>query len=191
MIMENEKNLQRAQIRKIRNAMTADECAKKSRSITELFLGTDFYKSASTILFYLSAKNEADTFNAIKAALADGKKTAVPITDTKTNTLTLSYIDSLDCLKEGAFGILEPKLIIPCEDCDIDVAAVPGLVFDRNGGRIGYGKGYYDRLFCRLNAVKTALCYDFQLVERVCTEQHDVPMDFIITESEIVDCGKI
>lgn len=171
--------------------MSAAECAEKSAKVTERFLESEFYKNASVILFYLSAKNEVDTFSAISAALSSGKKVAVPITDTKTNTLTLSYLTGLDGLKEGAFGIFEPSEPIFCADDDIDTVVVPGIAFDRNGARIGYGKGYYDRLFDRVNGVKAAFCYDFQLVDNVCAEPHDVSMDFIITESEIIDCGKI
>ena len=66
------------------------------------------------------------------------------------------------------------------------VILVPGLAFDRNGGRMGFGKGYYDRLLESSNAVKIGLCYDFQILEKIPTESHDVPMNFVITEKEIL-----
>lgn len=175
-------------MRKIRNSLSQNEVMQKSLEILNRFVCSQLYKSSAVIMLYLSAKNEADTLKLAEKALADGKKVVVPITDTKTNTLTLSYITSLDKLREGAFGILEPEIVIPCDYNDIDTVIVPGLVFDERGGRIGYGKGYYDRLFSKLNAVKAAFCYDFQLVPAVYTESHDVPMDYIITESRIIDC---
>ena len=74
-----------------------------------------------------------------------------------------------------------------CKENNIDVILVPGLAFDRNGGRMGFGKGYYDRLLESSKAVKIGLCYDFQILEKIPTESHDVPMNFVITEKEILE----
>lgn len=185
------KNEQRRYLRKLRNELTGEEVAEKSSAISERLVSMDTYKSASTVMLYLSAKNEVDTISLVKKALSDEKKVVVPVTNISDNTLTLSYLDSMEDLCEGAFGIPEPRVVKVCPDSSIELVIVPGLGFDQSGGRIGYGKGYYDRVFARLDAVKTALCYDFQLIDKVCTEEHDVAMDFIITESRVVDCGKI
>ncbi len=182
------KNEQRKQMRKLRNAMSIDEVCEKSAKITQRFLSTSEYKNADTVMLYLSAKNEPDTFNLAERILHDGKKVIVPITNVSDNTLTLSYLESLDALKEGAFGISEPSVVIPCSADEVDLVVVPGLVFDESGGRIGYGKGYYDRFFENTNAVKAAFCYDFQIVGKAATEQHDVAMDIILTESRYIDC---
>lgn len=93
----------------------------------------------------------------------------------------------MDDLKKGAYGILEPSVVKTADEKDIDVILVPGLAFDRHGGRMGFGKGYYDRLLETSIAVKIGLCYDFQLFDTIPTESHDVPMDFIITEKEICE----
>ena len=101
--------------------------------------------------------------------------------------MSLSYINSMDDMKKGAYGILEPKTVRKADENNIDVILVPGLAFDRNGGRMGFGKGYYDRLLESSKAVKIGLCYDFQILEKIPTESHDVPMNFVITEKEILE----
>lgn len=90
----------------------------------------------------------------------------MPITDIESGTLSLSYINSMDDMEKGAYGILEPKTVRTADENNIDVILVPGLAFDRNGGRMGFGKGYYDRLLESSNAVKIGLCYDFQILEK-------------------------
>jgi len=184
-----QKNEQRRQMRTLRNTLTHSEAMEKSRAVFEKFVCMDFYKNAETVMIYLSAKNEVDTLLLAARIIADGKRLVVPVTNAD-NTLTLSYLESLDELVEGAYGIPEPKMVCVCPDSEIDVVVVPGLVFDRRGGRIGYGKGYYDRVFARLDAVRIAFCYDFQLVENAAVEEHDVPMDYIVTESVVIDCGE-
>lgn len=93
----------------------------------------------------------------------------------------------MDDMEKGAYGILEPKTVRKADENNIDVILVPGLAFDRNGGRMGFGKGYYDRLLESSKAVKIGLCYDFQILEKIPTESHDVPMNFVITEKEILE----
>jgi len=91
-------------------------------------------------------------------------------------------------MQTGAFGISEPKAQIPVPEEEIDVILVPGIAFDKKGGRIGFGKGYYDRLLSRTKAVKIGLCHAVQLVEDTFCEPHDVRMDYVITESELIVC---
>lgn len=184
------KNEQRRRMRTLRNSMTDFEVGEKSKLIVSHFTVMPEYKNSAVIMLYLSAKNEPDTLNLARIALNDGKKIVVPITNTADNTLSLSYIDGLNSLKVGAFGILEPIKTVPCGYDEIDAVVVPGLVFDKKGGRIGYGKGYYDRFFENTNAVRIAFCYDFQIVETAATEEHDVGMDIIVTESGVIYCGK-
>jgi small GTP-binding protein len=125
--------------------------------------------------------------DAIDGITEQDKKIIVPITDIESGTLSLSYINSMDDMKKGAYGILEPKTVRKADENNIDVILVPGLAFDRNGGRMGFGKGYYDRLLESSKAVKIGLCYDFQILEKIPTEIHDVPMNFVITEKEILE----
>ena len=177
----------RVKMRKMRREMTADEVKEKSGVIKESLLNTAAVKNAHTLCVYISAFNEPDTCGIIKSLLSSGKSVAVPVTDMESVTLSLSYIDDMTDLVRGAYGIYEPAVIKSANKKDMDVIITPGLAFDRRGGRMGFGKGYYDRLFEKTDAVRIGLCYDFQLHDEIPTEPHDVPMNIIVTEKEILE----
>ncbi len=126
---------------------------------------------------------EVDTIEAIKALLKQQKQVVVP--KVEDNELRLYRIDSLDDLVPGSFDILEPK-----SNCqfvtlsDIDVFVVPGFAFDRMGYRLGWGKGYYDRLLASVTAPKIGLAYSLQILPRLDHATYDIPMDTVITEHE-------
>ena len=100
--------------------------------------------------------------------------------------MILSYINDWNDLSTGAYGILEPREIKIALPEDIQVAIIPGIAFDKKGYRIGYGKGYFDRLLPKMNALKIALAFDFQLLDELPREKHDVKMDMIITDKRIL-----
>ena len=165
--------------------MTAGDVTEKSAKIHEALFSLGTFKNADIVCTFISAFKEPDTAEIIKRLLSEGKRVIVPITDTENTTLILSYIESMDDLEKGTFGILEPTVIKTANESDIDAVLVPGLAFDKSGGRMGFGKGYYDRLLEKTSATKIALCYEFQLSDKIPTEPHDVPMDIIITEDRI------
>ncbi|MCI8403923.1 MAG: 5-formyltetrahydrofolate cyclo-ligase [Clostridia bacterium] len=183
------KNELRKKMRAQRRAMTAAEIDAKSAAITEKLFSPECIGKTKTVCIFLSAFNEPDTIPIAKKLWQKQCKVVVPISNTKTNTLSLSYIDSLRDLCKGAYGILEPSVIKSAGIGDIDVILIPGLAFDRDGGRMGFGKGYYDRFLENTNAVKIGLCYDFQLLDNIPKESHDIPMNYIITEKEILKIG--
>ena len=170
-----------------RRALTTDEVKLSSEKIRNSLFTLDCVKNAKTVCTFLSAFKEPDTIGIVRQMWEKKCRVIVPISDTETNTLSLSCIDSMDDLERGSYGILEPSVVKTADEKDIDVILVPGLAFDRHGGRMGFGKGYYDRLLETSSAVKIGLCYDFQLFDTIPTESHDVPMDFIITEKEICE----
>ena len=88
-------------------------------------------------------------------------------------------------MKKGAHGIPEPTEIVPISIEEIEIILVPGLAFDKTGARMGFGKGYYDKLLETRKAIKIGICYDFQLLDKIPSEPHDVPMDIIITEKRV------
>ena len=177
------KDALRAEMRALRRSLTSKEVEEKSRKIRENLFTLD--KNAETVLLYLSAFKEPSTAEIIADALNQKKRVAVPISDTNNFTLTLSYITGFDDLQKGAYGILEPKKIIKADLSDIDLAVIPGLAFDKNGNRMGFGKGYYDKLLKDCKAHKTALCYSFQMFDKIPSDTHDIPMNTIITEDGI------
>lgn len=165
--------------------MTADEVLSKSARIQKQLFSFDKYINAKTVMLYVSAFNEPSTIEIIKDAISRKKRVVLPVSDTATETIVLSYLDSSDDLEKGAYGISEPKAIKPADIADIDFILVPGLAFDRRGNRMGFGKGYYDKLLCKTSAEKTALCYEFQLLDEINADDHDIPMNTIITEDKL------
>jgi len=160
--------------------------------IMDRFLRLPSFNSARCILLYASKGGEVHTDGIIRSALSLGKKVALPVTMKEGHVLELYEIKSIEELSEGAFGILEParnqeRRVQPEE---VELVVVPGVSFDRRGHRIGYGMGYYDSLLKKVNGCKVGLAYDMQIVEHVPDEPHDVAVDMVVTQSEIIRCSK-
>ena len=135
-----------------------------------------------------------ETVPLIEKRLREREKVLLPKTLIERRELKCYLIDSLNHLRPGAYGIMEPDERF-CEEVDpstIDVVIVPGSVFDRRGGRYGYGGGYYDRFLSMKagQAVRIALAFSFQVLENIPLSSHDELMNFVVTEKEIIDCGK-
>ena len=170
-----------------RHALSKEECDEKSKIICERFLESDEYEKADVILLYKAYNNEVDTDLIFDRAMADGKKVAYPlsrITDGEPEMIFYT-VDDLKSLKSGYKGILEPDADISkeCINKNADICLVPGVAFDRNCHRIGYGKAFYDR-FIRLNEPKktVGLAYDIQMTDEIETGQRDRALDMVITE---------
>lgn len=174
-------------IRKImqekRNALCIQEKEKFDRAIFQKVVNSREYNRAKSIFIFVSYKNEVDTHSIIRAALKEGKLVCVPKVIYKSGYMEAIRIYSFDELVEGAYKILEPKNgNLKVKEEYIDVSYVPGLAFDKRGGRIGYGGGYYDRFLSKLrnNSLKIGIGYDFQILEEVSMEAHDIYMDSVI-----------
>ena len=117
----------------------------------------------------------------------------IPYTDTVNIVLIPSEITKESDLMLNSFGYYEPKNISPVDPEEIDLVIVPGVVFDKSFNRIGFGKGYYDRILSKLkpSAKKVAIAHDFQVLQSIPTEDHDIKMDMIITEETIWDSGDV
>ena len=151
----------------------------------------DVFKEACIIHIFLSKADEPETSQIIELAWKSGKQIGVPCVLPDTFELFHSQLNSFEDLRPGALGVLEPspeqRTALTPESFDLVI--VPGVAFDRQGGRLGYGKGYYDRFLDQSLAFRLALAFDFQLLETVPTEIHDVPMDGILTETGFYFCG--
>lgn len=164
-----------------------------SNIITEKILGSYLYKKSNTIMTFISFSNEVNTHNLIKESISNKKRIIVPITFPKTKEIRPSEISNFDELEIGFYNILTPKkefvrLINPME---IELTIVPGLAFDRNGYRIGYGGGYYDRFLSLYpDIIKIGIAFDLQIVDSLPREEFDIPVDFIVTEKEIIKCNQ-
>ena len=177
----------RLEMRAKRRALANDDVSRLSRAIQNNLFTLDALKDAKSVCVFISSFKEPDTSAIITRLLESGKTVSAPVSDTETNTLSLVRINGTDDLREGAYGIPEPSGGETVSDAD--AILVPGLSFDRRGARMGFGKGYYDRLLSSMGAVRIGLCYGFQLLEAIPSEEHDTPMDYIITEKEILEIG--
>ena len=174
-------------MKKLRKELLTEEIAQKSAEITSVLFSLDCFKNAKTVMVYLSAFKEVDTSTVIERLRNDGKKIVVPISNTDTFTITPSYINGFEDMHKGAYGIWEPDVVKEAAVGDIDLIIVPGIAFDERANRCGFGKGYYDRLLSESRAVKIGLCYDFQIVGELETDEYDIPMDMVISERRIIN----
>lgn len=157
--------------------------AASDRAIAARLSALPGYQRAASLFIYVSVKREPDTRQLIEAALAQGKKVAVPLCRTG-GRMEARQIQSLSQLRPAAFGLLEPQEsagVVPPEE--IDFVVVPCVACDQKGRRLGYGGGYYDRYLAQSRGWFVAcLCREEMLVEQLPAEPHDILMPCIVTE---------
>ena len=184
--------LMKNEIRRInknkRAKMSQDEVITKSNACSAVLLSSDLYKKADSIMLYIPLGNETDTSQIIQSVFADRKECIFPVTDCESGIITPCRADRNTEFVKGAFSVFEPSKLCPVKPEDIDLIIVPGIAFDYKGVRVGFGKGCYDRLLKQTRAVRVGYCYDFQLCECIEGEEHDISMDFLITESGLITC---
>jgi 5-formyltetrahydrofolate cyclo-ligase len=188
----DEKAAIRARMRNLRNNLGLNEYRSMSMDIVRRCVSLDEYRRARTIQVYVaSLNNEVDTVGLICRMFDEGKRVVVPRCADEPHCLLHVPIDSLDSLKPGRFGIMEPVITPGCEigPAEFDLIIAPVVAFDRVGGRIGFGGGYYDTLFAGTAVPKVGLAYSFQEVAVVPLEPHDHTLDIIVTEKEIIRAG--
>ena len=188
-----DKKILRKEVLEKRNNLDFNKKEEMDKEILKKFYETQYYKKAKKIFIYISYSSEINTKEIINKALKDNKKIYIPRTEFKTRHMDAVEITSLDNLVESTYGILEPSKEAPyIEPNELDLIVVPGVAFDRNGGRMGYGAGFYDRYFKKIKKenikkiVKLALAYELQIHDEVPMNDQDVPVDYIITENEFI-----
>jgi 5-formyltetrahydrofolate cyclo-ligase len=162
-----------------------------SRRICASFTALPAYQAARTVMWYVDAGSEVRTRHTLPEALTHGKRVVVPWCVVETNELELFHLEDVTELVEGAYKILEPKSelrTLPAKRVqpeELDLVMVPGTAFDPRGGRMGQGKGYYDRLLSRArpDAPLVALAFDCQIFDEIPVAPHDVFMDLVMTET--------
>ena len=169
----------RKYVREKKRAMTAEQIAQKSQELAQLFYTTEAYCNAKTIYGYLPYNQEVRTVPMLQRALEDGKQVAVP--KVFGDEMRFIYLTDLSAVAPGYAGIPEPVADGPVAEDPHALVLMPGLAFDRQGHRIGYGGGFYDQFLAKEPEHPTlALCYDFQLFETLQTEEHDIPVDVVL-----------
>ncbi len=173
------------------NRRAQSEKDSLSSIIVNSFMNLPEYHAAKTIMFYVDVRDEVRTRQALPDAVWSGKRIVVPYC--VNGELELFWLENMDELELGMYRILEPKNELRIveskhlQPTDLDLVMVPGVAFDRNGGRTGHGKGYYDKLLqhARLDAPLIALAFECQMFEKIPAESHDIYMDKIVTEAAI------
>lgn len=174
----DKKELRRT-IRERKRAMTEEEIVSRSEKLGQLFAQSEAYKAAKTIYGYLPYNQEVRTVPMLEQALKDGKRVAVP--KVYGDEMKFLYLDDLSQVEKGYAGIPEPIADDPVADDDTALVLMPGLAFDPAGHRIGYGGGFYDKfLAAEPNHPTLALCYEFQMLPELHTEEHDIPVDTVL-----------
>ncbi len=185
-IRELKMNL-RAKYRAIRESLEP-ECKKEmDRSVLEKLISLREYKTSDSIFTYVSKSIEVDTFGLIEASLRAGKKVAAPRCIPGTYNMDFFYIDSMDDLEKGMFGVLEPSpdRCRKVEDFSNGFCVVPGLCFDVQGFRLGYGKGYYDRFLSKFGGFTAGISYTSCVQWNLPHGFYDRPVDVLVTERYI------
>ena len=170
------KQILRNEYKKIRKNIGNKE--EQDNVIFNKVINLEEYKQSDLILIYVSLKDEVDTIKLIKHSLEIDKKVAVPkcIGD----NIVFYYINSLEDLEERYFGILEPKTNEIVNNFNNSICIVPGLAFDKQNNRIGYGRGFYDRFLEKYNGIKIGLTYKECICDKIDEDENDIKMDKVI-----------
>lgn len=186
--MERKKSI-REEILTKRGKLFEEVVREKSRKIKKkLFESADF-KRAEVVMFYVSKGKEVRTEGMIGESLRMEKRVAVPLSKVKERDLIPLLLIDYEKLVPGAYGILEPgeesRQLVPLENLELII--VPGVAFDRQGQRLGWGGGFYDNFLRKVpaNVPRLGLAFELQVVEKLPVGENDVPMDGIITEEKI------
>lgn len=157
---------------------------KRDFEISERLVCSDLYQNASTVLFYAALDDEINTDACIANALVCKKKVALPRCINGSGDMEFYYINSLDDLENGFFGVREPdiKKCSVVTDFTDALCIVPALAYDKKGYRLGYGKGFYDKFLQKINCISIGLCYNELIVDELPINQFDIPVNYIITE---------
>lgn len=152
--------------------------------ICNYLIESSIYKNADTILFYAALDDEINIDDCINNALSQGKKAALPVCLDDNGNMKFYYINSLNDIKTGHFGVREPDTDICREvtNYNCSICIVPAIAYDKKGYRLGYGKGYYDRFLENFSFISVGLCYNELIMDALPIGEHDIPVDYMITQ---------
>lgn len=173
-----DKKALRAEIRAQKRALTPAQIDSASRALGALLRAEACYQTAKSIYGYLSYNQEVRTLPILAAAQKDGKRVAVP--KVYGDEMKFIWLDDLSAIAPGAYGIPEPVADGPLAEDPEALMLMPGLAFDPQGHRCGYGGGFYDKFLAREPHPTVALCYDFQMYPHLDTDEYDIPVDLVL-----------
>lgn len=181
-----DKKALRKSVGAIKRAMSLELIEAYSADLTEQFCNTSDYRQAASIYVYLPYNQEVRTWEIVKRAWADGKRVAVP--KVYGDIMRFLWLENFDQIAPGGWNIPEPTFDEPIADDETALILMPGLAFDHEGHRVGYGGGFYDKYLEEHPRHRlVALCYPFQLFDHLDVEEHDIPVDRVICAQEKCD----
>lgn len=178
----------RVQLQQLRDGLDPKLRAEAARAAAELLFGSPLVDGKESIMLYASMRSEMDTRWLVAAARDRGMRVALPRVVKSERRMEAVWVAGPEELAPGTMGIMEPRLEIPSADPrDLELVIVPGLGFDRQGYRLGYGAGYYDRFLPEATtALRIGLTYEQCLVDALPREAHDLPVHYILTGSRLL-----
>ena len=183
----NEKNELRRTLRARRRAIEPQRKAELDASLVAHTLTTKEFQSARLLLLYAPLSDEPNLLPLADAAWREGKQVAFPISVTESHTLDFRTLSSIEELCEGAYGISEPPITAPKATAASDtLCIVPALAFDKEGFRLGYGGGYYDRFLSAFQGTAIGLCYRELLQNKLPRDRYDRAVTLLITEKGVL-----
>lgn len=182
---------QRAEMKNRLNEITSNTYKQWSRKIFENLVTSDVWKNACVIAITIARGREVNTRPIIEHAWKHGKRVAVPKCHPKQREMEFRFIESFHDLEVVYYGIEEPIVdkTTYCPKTDIDLMVVPGIAFHSSGYRIGYGGGYYDRYLQDFSEKKISLAFHIQMIPHMTWEEHDIPVEAIVTDKGWIHCG--
>lgn len=171
----------RKEVRLRKKQYTETELRELSHGIVGKLLNLNILKTAKTVMLYCSLSDEVYTLDLIHQLKAEGKTIVLPVVTGEAEMEIRRYDSDAD-LRVGSYNILEPCGEAYADISSIDVIIMPGMGFDKSGNRMGRGKGYYDRFLKETAGIyKIGICFPFQIFSSIPTEEHDIPMDIVIS----------
>lgn len=183
------KHKQRLRFLAARKALSAETCLALSQDVQQRFLQSDAFRRAGCLALYSAIHNEVRTEEVALQALARNKRLVYP--RVRDGVLDFVAVNALEDLEPGYMGVLEPPGLAAVPAEEIDVLVVPGVAFDLRGYRLGYGRGYYDRVLatCHRESLKVGFAYEMQLAKLLPAESHDEALSVLVTERRIINCS--
>ena len=192
--MKEHKSAIRRKYRAARDEITAQQKQTMDNEICRRFISLATYRHADALLVYAPINSEIDITAVVRHALANKKTVAFPLCDGDKHTMTYHIVTDLSTLTTGTYGIPEPPADTPVFDhreFNTPVCMVPALVYDRQGYRIGYGGGYYDRYLSDYTGTRVGVIYSDAIVDSLPHGRYDTTVDFLITEKGVITTNAI
>ncbi|MBQ7969143.1 MAG: 5-formyltetrahydrofolate cyclo-ligase [Clostridia bacterium] len=185
------KNNIRNEYKEKRKNIPLEQKKLMDENICKRFLSLSSYRFADTVLLFAPLQNEINTYPIAQDALSKSKKLAFPRC-IEGNEMVYHFVTSLEQLKSGKYGIMEPTEDLPVykNETGHTICVLPAIVYDKKGYRLGYGKGYYDRFLSSFNGVKVGLVYNDFIISEIPIGRYDLPSDIVITEKRVISFAK-